>query len=110
MSVSHTEQQVEDRSKSMTRRLGWKMVRVGDHLTLCRKVMGRKPGEPLVRITEVEITAIREERLWEISHEDVIAEGFPDWSTDQFIEFFCRQFKVQEWVVVTVLEWRYLDG
>lgn len=62
MSVAMTEQAVVDRIKTVTRRKGWwldkngrHLVKVGDRLTLCRKVMGRKPGEPLVRLAEVEV-------------------------------------------------------
>jgi hypothetical protein len=54
---------VRDRAKTVTRRVGWEFLKPGDHLTLCRKVMGRKAGEPLVRIAEVEVVAVRRERL-----------------------------------------------
>ncbi len=41
MSVSLTEAAVRDRTKTVTRRLGWLFLRVGDRVTLCRKVMGQ---------------------------------------------------------------------
>jgi len=50
MSVSFTEQAVRERRKTVTRCKGWLFLKPGDRLMLCRKVMGRKPGEPLVRI------------------------------------------------------------
>lgn len=109
MSVSHTAEQVEARAKTVTRRLGWAMLREGDTLTLCRKVMGRKKGEPLERLAEVEVISVREERLWLIEAEDVAREGFPDWSVEEFVEFFCSAFKVQPWAVVRRIEWRFLD-
>ena len=62
MSVAFTEHAVRDRSKTVTRRLGWLFTKPGDRLTLCRKVMGRRKGEPLVRIAEVEIVSVRRER------------------------------------------------
>ncbi len=46
MSVAFTEQAVRDRAKTVTRRKGWLFLTTGQRLTLCRKVMGRKPGEP----------------------------------------------------------------
>ena len=58
MSVAFTEQAVIERRKTVTRRKGWLFVKPGDRLTLCRKVMGRKPGEPLVRICEVEVVSV----------------------------------------------------
>lgn len=61
MAVSLTEPQVRDRTKTVTRRDGWRMLRAGDQLTLCRKVQGRRPGEPLVRIADVEVISVRRE-------------------------------------------------
>ena len=61
--MSLTEDQVRQRAKTVTRRVGWRMLRPGDRLTLCRKVMGRRPGEPLDRIADVEVTSVRRERL-----------------------------------------------
>jgi hypothetical protein len=49
-----TEAQVRDRTKAVTRLNGWCMLRPGDQLALCSKVMGR-PGEPLGRVTDVEV-------------------------------------------------------
>lgn len=63
MSVSFTEQAVVERRKTVTRRKGWQFLKPGDRLTLCRKVMGRKKDEPLVRIAEVEVVSVRRESL-----------------------------------------------
>jgi hypothetical protein len=63
MSVAFTEDAVRERRKTVTRRAGWKFLKPGDTLTLCRKVMGRKKGEQLVRIAEVEVIDVRRERL-----------------------------------------------
>lgn len=109
MSVSLTEQQVRARSKTVTRRLGWRMLKTGDRLTLCRKVMGRKRGEPLVRIVTVEVTELYRERLEEITPEEVTAEGFPDMTPAGFIEFFCRTHRgCEPGTEVTRIGWRYL--
>ncbi len=66
MSVSLTERAVVERRKTVTRRLGWTFLKPGDRLTLCRKVMGRKPGEPLVRLADVEVVSVRRERLMDM--------------------------------------------
>lgn len=109
MSVSLTEPQVRARSKTVTRRAGWLMLKPGDRLTLCRKVMGRRKGEPLERITDVEIVAVRRERLDLITPAEVIAEGFPEMTPAEFVEFFCGSHKgcgpASE---ITRIEWRYL--
>lgn len=113
MSVSLTEQAVRDRTKTVTRRLGWTYLKPGDRLTLCRKVMGRRKGDPLVRICEVEVVSVRLEHLGDISAVDVITEGFGGrgWEPRDFVEFFCRTHKgCQPDTVVTRIEWEYLDG
>ena len=109
MSVSMTEAAVLDRTKTVTRRLGWRVLKVGDRVTLCRKVMGRVKGEPLVRICNVEIVGVRRERLGEITSEDVALEGFPSWTTAQFVIMFMRAMKCDHLTEVTRIEWRYLE-
>lgn len=111
MSVSLTEQQVVARTKDVTRRMGWLNLKAGDRLTLCRKVMGRKRGEPLVRIVDVEVISVRREPLNTITLEDVAREGFPLMLPDEFVAFFCASHKgCQHDSIVTRIEWRYLDA
>jgi len=111
MSVSLTEPAVVDRTKTVTRRLGWRMLRVGDRLTLCRKVMGRRPGEPLIRIAEVEVTAVSREPLDAITPDEVAAEGFPHWTPGEFVAFFCDTHRrCTPATEVTRIQWRYLDS
>lgn len=110
MSVSLTEDQVRARSKTVTRRLGWQYLRPGDRITLCRKVMGRRPGEPLVRIVDVEVLDIHRERLDAITVDEVTAEGFQTWTTAEFVDFFCATHRgCTPSTVITRIEWRYLD-
>jgi hypothetical protein len=109
MSVSHTEAAVRDRSKTVTRRLGWRMLKAGDRLTLCRKVMGRTPGEPLERIFDVEVVDVRRERLDAITAEDVAREGFagdPPW---YFVAWYAARFGIRPDAEVTRIEWRYVS-
>lgn len=108
MSVSLTEQAVMERRKTVTRRRGWRFLRPGDRLTLCRKVMGRKPGEPLVRLAEVEVVDVRREPLLWVSADDVAREGFPDWTWPEFVRFFVAHMGGPSWQEVTRIEWRYL--
>ncbi|WP_199195857.1 hypothetical protein [Nocardia sp. MDA0666] len=111
MSVALTETQVRNRTKTVTRRAGWKMLRPGDRVTLCRKVQGRKPGEPLDRITDVEIVSVHQERLDAITAAEVAAEGFFDWTPAEFVEFFCSTHRgIRPDSEITRIEWRYLDS
>lgn len=80
VSVSLTEQQVRERRKTVTRRLGCKDLRAGERLMLCRKVMGLRPGERIVGMTPAEAVTVGREPLSVITAEDGAAEGFPDWT------------------------------
>ena len=108
MSVSLTEAAVRERRKTVTRRLGWTFLVPGERLTLCRKVMGRRNGEPLVRICDVAVVSVRRERLDAITAEDVAAEGF-DLSPDGFVEFFASSMRCRPSDEVTRISWRYVD-
>lgn len=120
MSVSLTEPAVRSRTKTVTRRLGWKFLKPGDRLTLCRKVMGRK-GAPLVRIAEVEVVDVRREQLWHITDDDIAREAvdvalFDEHYTDTglptptaWIDWFCEEMRVRPDDEVTRIEWRYLE-
>lgn len=125
MSVAFTEDAVRERRKTVTRRAGWwldkrgrRLLVPGDHLTLCRKVMGRKKGEPLVRLCDVEVLRVTRDELGLVRIPgELTAEGFPEleqWpgpfqGACTFIE---RYFEPQGlgWSDdVTRIEWRYLD-
>lgn len=114
MSVSLTTEAVIDRTKTVTRRDGWRLLRPGDRLTLCRKVQGRKRKEgtvePLERLAEVEVVSVRRESLDLIDWADVRREGFPIQSPSRFVRFFCETHKgVTPDTVITRIEWRYLN-
>lgn len=112
MSVALTETAVVERLKTVTRRLGWRNLKPGDRLTLCRKVMGRKRAdgtvEPLVRLAEVEVVDVRFQCLEDMTDEDVSREGFPGWTAAQFVAFFVEHMKCRTDVPLTRIEWRYL--
>lgn len=133
MSVSLTEDAVRARRKTVTRRKGWTFLRPGDRLTLCRKVMGRKAGEPLERIAEVEVVDVRRESILAMTEADVAREGVPlrdRWGHERFdevwypdggtfndaqptveawIAWYCAEFDLRPYLDdVTRIEWRYL--
>lgn len=67
MEVAHTAHLVRSRTKTVTRRAGWRMLKAGDQLTLCPRVRGRRPGEALERIVTVDVVAVTRERLGAIT-------------------------------------------
>lgn len=133
MSVAKTTDAVIERRKWVTRRLGWwedkngrRLLKPGDTLTLCEKVQGRKPGEPIVRLAEVRVVDLRRERLDAITDYDVQLEGFRGddlaaFGLDRvgllprgaaaaaFIRFFVDSMGCSPDQEVTRIEWDYLD-
>lgn len=108
---------VVERRKTVTRRKGWLFLRPGDTLTLCRKVQGRKSGEPLDRLAEVTTVTIRRERLdtllldSDYGWAEVEREGFPGMCPWAFVaRFFIDAQGIEPQEEVTRIEWRYLDG
>lgn len=115
MSVAMTADAVIARQKTVTRRKGWLMLKPGDRLTLCRKVQGRKPGEPLERLAEVKVTHIRRESLSTLligpyGDREVSLEGLPGMDPSDFVQqYFIDAQGMQPNDIVTRIEWRYLD-
>lgn len=100
MSFALTERQLMDGSKTVTRRTGWKNLKPGDRLLAVRKAMGLKAGEKIQPLCEIEVVSVRQERLDAITPADVLAEGFPAWTSDvgEFVRMFCEHHRVSEWV------------
>lgn len=143
MSVNMTLDAVTERRKTVSRRRGWwldkngrRLLHARDTLTLCRKVQGRKPGEPLVRVEEVEVVTIWREPLatltdYETFYADYMETGQIDMTRDRWeewragemeregfpgmdpAEFVDRYFVTVQSMTpddeVTRIEWRYLD-
>jgi len=127
ISFSMTTAQFKDRSKTVTRRLGWGCViqalKQGRPFKLmgCEKCMGRKVDEPLVRLGPIEIVSAHWEPLQRMIDDPVygkaecVREGFPDWTPEQFVQFFCKGHKLPDGrpctpaSLVNRMEFRYLD-
>lgn len=93
ISFSLTKRQFRERTKTVTRRLGWENLKVGELLMGCEKVMGRKRGEELIRMGAIRVVSVRRERLDAIDGADVIREGFANIDRQEFIAFFCASHK-----------------
>jgi len=86
ISFAKTKQQIRDRSKTVTRRFGWAFLKSGDILCGVEKGMGLKKGEQVVRLAMIDVVSVRRERVDAITQGDVVREGFPDLTPDQFID------------------------
>jgi len=116
ISCALTPQQIRNRTKTVTRRLGWKHAKPGELLCICEKCMGRKPGEPLVRLAIVRVIHVRREPLNLMSLAELygdieaIHEGFPDLSGYEFVKMFQQHMGCRDSDEVTRIEFRYLPG
>ena len=94
MSFSMTTEQARNKTKGVTRRQGWWHAKPGELIQQGEKGMGLKKGEKVKKIHVIRLTDVRAEPLENITLADVILEGFPDWSREDFIEFYCDTHKI----------------
>lgn len=95
MSFMLTTEQVKNRTKTVTRRLGWWYLQPGDILNAVEKAMGLKKGEKIKRICQIRVKSalLQELRLEKITQDECIKEGFPEMSPQEFIDFLCSHNK-----------------
>lgn len=108
MSFALTTPQFLDRTKRVTRRLGWDFLQPGELLWGVEKAMGLKKGEKINRLGLIEVVSATAEPLQAITAEDVAFEGFPNWSPEQFVDFFCNHNKVNPETVVNRIEFDHI--
>lgn len=115
MSFAATVPQVEDRTKTVTRRLGWKFLKAGDVLW----AVDRNPrnGGDWRKLAMIEVVDVRQEKLWLICEQnrsrnpkdELAKEGFPAMTEVEFLNLFCRINDCLSTDLVTRIEFRYLD-
>ena len=109
ISFTLTIEQVRGQTKTITRRIGWDSLKVGDRLQPIEKGMGLKKGECQVLLgSPIEIVSTRKEPVSAITQSDVIDEGFPHWTTVEFIDFLCSKNKCKPSTIVNRIEFKYL--
>jgi hypothetical protein len=114
MSFMHTTDQIRNRTKTVTRRLGWNFLKPGDILNACVKCQGIPKGGKIERICQIRVVSIRKERLYDISWyvgggSELKREGFPEMKPEDFVWMFCRKMKCLPWQFVNRIEFEYVD-
>lgn len=104
----HTQQQMRDRTKTVTRRLGWEFANPGDRVLSVSKSQGRKRGELPEIFGPIEFTMVHREPLNIIDADEVAAEGFPEMDPAQFIEMFCDHMRCRADVILTRLAFLFV--
>ena len=116
MSFALTTEQIRDRSKTVTRRIGWSNLKAGDMVQPVKKCMGLKPGEKIELLCgPLRVVSVRRESLWKMWQEpeygdaECKREGFPSMTPMDFIDMFCALHKgCNRGSEVTRIEFEYV--
>lgn len=119
ISFALTQQQILDRTKTVTRRDGWKNLTPGTLLQPVKKAMGLKKGEKIEKLgCPIRVVSVRREDLGQMiawgqyGAEEVIKEGFgpggpQPMTAEKFVLFFMRHNQVNDRQPITRIEFEY---
>ena len=111
ISFFKTREQIENKTKFVTRRNGWLNLVVGDILTAVYKSQGLKKGEKIEKLALIRVVSVRREPLEAITQADVILEGFPDKHAEWFITLYLSMYKkMSRSDLVTRIEFQYIES
>lgn len=111
MSFMLTTEQVRNRTKTVTRRLGWKNAKPCDVVQPVVKGQGLKKGERVeklggpIRFVKVERVPLAHSSL---TFEDVAREGFHGQGPSDFVDMFRKHNGCERHTEVTRIEFEYL--
>lgn len=108
MSFMLTAEQIKNRTKTVTRRLGWWFLKPGDSLNACEKCQGLKKGEKIKKLCQIRVVDTWGSPLNLITQDDCKLEGFPELTPDDFVRMFTRQMKCYAWENVNRIEFEYV--
>lgn len=108
-----TTRQFREQTKTVTRRKGWKFVKVGDVLMGCEKCQGLGKGGRVNRLGQIRVKSVRYEQLAVMLVEpygstEARLEGFPELDGAGFVNMFCEHMQCDESEAVTRIEYEYL--
>ena len=109
MSYSATETQFVDGSKDVTRRLGWHFLKRGDRFLAVRKAQGLKKGEKQVVLGAAVVRRVSRVPLSPITKREVVREGFPHLSPQEFVEMFCKMNRCTHDTIVTRIVFQRIE-
>lgn len=108
MSFALTTQQIRERTKTVTRRMGWGRAKSGDLLVAVEKGRGVKIADR-VKLGVIRVVSVRREYLDRITDEEVEAEGFPGKTAAEFVAMFTANMKCRPDQIVTRIEFEYVQ-
>lgn len=115
MSFALTIEAFNNRTKTVTRRLGWSFLKAGDVLMGVEKAQGIKKGE-LKRLHAIEVVKVGWEPLEqmhlyginEVTKEGFSKDGFASLSIAGFINMFCSKMDCTPNTMVNRIEFKHL--
>lgn len=122
MSFFYTTEQIRNRTKTVTRRLGWRHAKAGEIINACVKCQGLGRGGKIERICQIRVTDVRREPLSKMDDDlpspnlatygdiEATKEGFPGMTGAEFVSMFCKHMKCLSNEIVTRIEFEYVDG
>jgi len=108
MSFMLTTEQIKNRTKTVTRRLGWWFLKPGDILNACEKCQGLKKGERINKLCQIRVVHTRKVLLCNMEPLDYIKEGFSHLDSESFIQMFMHEMKCGRTEEVNRIEFRYI--
>jgi len=115
LSFMLTGPQFLDRSKDVTRRIGWLFAKPGDVVMGVEKSQGLGKGGKINPYGPIQFTNVRREPLRRMTDDvlygtsECMREGFPDMSPEEFVAFWCKGHRgTSPESIVTRLEYKYL--
>ena len=110
MAFSLTTAQVRDRSKTVTRRVGWVDLKPGTLIKAVEQGMGLPKGATVNTLAILRVVDVRVEPLNAITADDVVREGFPHLTPDEFVTMFWRSHRGCRYdTPVTRIEFKYVN-
>ena len=111
MSFILTTEQIRNRKKTVTRRLGWKNLKPGELFWAVEKAQGLKKGEKVKRIGLLRCIRNSETVLYgrTLTKADCAREGFPEMTPVQFVRMFQRSMGCLPDAMVQRIEFEYVD-
>lgn len=94
-----TQPQIRAKTKRVTRRVGWFNLKPGQLLQGCEKCQGIPPGGRMVKLGVIRVESAVGEPLRRLIDDpaygaaEVILEGFPEMTPEEFVSFFCKSHK-----------------
>ncbi len=75
----------------------------------CKRCLAKR-GEKIKRLCQIRVISTRQEPLNAITQEDVIKEGFPDWTPAEFIQMIVDHYNKHPMEPINRIEFEYVEG